>query len=220
MRTIVGGALIALLLLLALPLLQELAIQLAGADPFYENAASVISPFAERARRIIDNPAFNYALTFIGGMTFATLADAFFKKAEQRQSTNRALLGDKASRLGRLIQMELQRSYGGATMRRRLCWRVNALMIDLERAGMPVPHRPKGMELDKWFEMAAVYFSHIGPLLRDGHYSEARGIAALVQRGFRSSGSTKLRMDDKREMPQASEAPQIVLPERSRPHTA
>ena len=58
---------------------------------------------------------------------------------------------------------------------------VNALMLDLRRAPIPVPLAPKGTEVEKWLEMASVYFSHLGPLLRDGHVGEAKGVASLVQ---------------------------------------
>lgn len=47
-------------------------------------------------------------------------------------------------------------------------------MFDLRKAGIPVPFAPKGTEVEKWLEMASVYCSHVGPLLRDGHQGEAR----------------------------------------------
>jgi hypothetical protein len=35
----------------------------------------------------------------------------------------------------------------------------------LRKAGIPVPFA-KGTEVEKWLEMASVYCSHVGPLLR------------------------------------------------------
>ena len=55
---------------------------------------------------------------------------------------------------------------------RVLILRMNGLLNDLIA---------KGTELEKWVEMASVYFSHLGPLLRDGHVSQAREVADLVQ---------------------------------------
>jgi hypothetical protein len=54
-------------------------------------------------------------------------------------------------------------------------------MLDLRKAGIPVPSAPKGTDVEKWLEMASMYCSHVGPLLRDGHAKEARGVAELVQ---------------------------------------
>lgn len=54
------------------------------------------------------------------------------------------------------------------------------MMLDLRKAGIPAPFAPKGTEVEKWLEMASVYFSHVGPLLRDGHLGEARRVAELV----------------------------------------
>jgi len=54
-------------------------------------------------------------------------------------------------------------------------------MLDMRKAKIPAPFAPKGTESEKWLEMASVYFSHSGPLLRDGHVSQSREIAEVVQ---------------------------------------
>jgi hypothetical protein len=182
MRTIVCWALVALLTLLALPLLEDVAVHFARQHHTYDNPIKIISTLADFARRIGDIPNLEYVLAFVGGMTFATLTDAFLRRSAQRQAKNYALLGDKATHLGQLIEIEL-----GSAHRRRdhappsLLAEVNSLMVDLKRVGIPVPVPPKGTEVDKWLEMAGVYYSHLGPLLRDGHIKEIRGIAGLVQ---------------------------------------
>src|ERR1700730_5415120 len=98
------------------------------------------------------------------------------------QSKTYAALGDKAIHVRQAIQMELdnvrrQRDHAPAS----LLAEVNSLMFDLRKAGIPVPFAPKGTDVDKWLEMASVYFSHVGPLLRDGHVREAKGMSELVQ---------------------------------------
>ena len=99
-----------------------------------------------------------------------------------RRSEKYAALGDRAVRIREAIQMELekvdrQRDHASAS----LLAEVNSLMLDLRKAGIPVPFAPKGTEVEKWLEMASVYLSHLGPLLRDGHLGEAKGVANLVQ---------------------------------------
>ncbi len=182
MRTIVCWALLAVLTFLVLPLLQDVAAQVARQHHLYDNPIRVVSALADFARKISEIPNLEYVLAFIGGMTFATLIDAFLREIEQRQSKNYTLLGDKAIHLGQLIEIEL-----GSAHRRRdhappsLLGEVNSLMVDLRRVGIPVPVPPKGTDVDKWLEMAGVYYSHVGPLLRDGHIKETRDIAGLVQ---------------------------------------
>jgi hypothetical protein len=142
----------------------------------------VLSTLANQARKIAGMPNIEYALVFLGGMTFATLMDAFFERVERRQSKNYVLLGDKAVRLGQSIQTELE-----SLSRRRdhppptLLAEVNALMVELKEAGIPVPIPPKGTEVDKWVEMAGVYCSHVGQLLRNVRIGKAKRIAGLVQ---------------------------------------
>jgi hypothetical protein len=121
-------------------------------------------------------------LTFVGGLTLGTWIDAILTGTEGRQSEKYAALGDKAVRAREAIQTELekvdrQRDHASAS----LLAEVNSLMLHLRKAGIPVPFAPKGTEVEQWLEMASVYFSHVGPLLRDGHLREARGVAELVQ---------------------------------------
>jgi hypothetical protein len=182
MRTIVCWALLAVLILLALPLLQDVAVPFAQQHHSYDNPMRIVSTLADFARRIGDIPSLAYVLAFVGGMTFAALIDAFLRRIEQRHSKNYALLGDKAIHLSQLIESEL-----GSAHRRRdhpppsLLAEVNSLMVDLKRVGIAVPLPPKGTEVDKWLEMAGVYYGHVGPLLRDGHIKETEDIAGLVQ---------------------------------------
>ena len=129
-----------------------------------------------------DLPYFKYVLTFVGGLTLGTWMDAILTGTTGHRSKKCAALADKAIRLREAIQLELgkvdrQRDHVSAS----LLAEVNSLMLDLRKAGIPVPFAPKGTEVEKWLEMASVYFSHIGPLLRDGHLREARGVAELVQ---------------------------------------
>jgi len=61
------------------------------------------------------------------------------------------------------------------------------LMEDLKEAGIPVPVPPKGTEVDRWLELAGVYFSHVGPLLRSARINKARRVAGPVQMRLKSS---------------------------------
>jgi hypothetical protein len=157
-------------------------VQFARQHHAYDNPIRIVSKLADFARRIGDIPNLEYVLAFVGGMTFATLIDAFLRRITQRQAKNYALLGDQATHLGQVIEIELRSAH-----RRRdhpppsLLAEVNSLMVDLKGVGIPVPIPPKGTEVDKWLEMAGVYYSHLGPLLRDGHINETRGLAELVQ---------------------------------------
>ena len=142
----------------------------------------VLSTLANQARKIGGVPNIEYVLVFLGGMTFATLIDAFLERIARRRSKNYILLGDKAVRLGQSIQTELE-----SLARRRdhppptLLAEVNALMVELKEAGIPVPIPPKGTEVDKWVEMAGVYCSHVGQLLRNVRIGKAKRIAGPVQ---------------------------------------
>ena len=168
----------AALIVLVLPLLHEFAIQ----HQLYEIPPGILSTLSDYVRKVSDVPNFSYLLAFIGGLTLGTWIDAILKGTEGRQSEKYAALADKAGRLTEAIQIELgnvnrQRDHASAS----LLAEVNALMLDLKRARIPVPFAPKGTEVEKWLEMASVYFSHLGPLLRDGHVGEAKGVASLVQ---------------------------------------
>jgi hypothetical protein len=187
MRTIVCLALLAVITLLGLPLLHEVLAQF-GWFRSYDGPMEVVSTLADQARKIGDMPKIEYAFAFLGGMIFATLIDAFLERIERRQSKNYALLGDKAVRLGLTIQAELE----SATRRRdhpppSLLAEVNALMVELKEVGIPVPVPPKGTEVDKWIEMAGVYCSHVGELLRNAHVRKAKRIAGPVQERLESN---------------------------------
>jgi len=187
MRTIVCLALLAIVMILGLPLLQEMAVQFGWSDS-YEDPMRTISAAADNARSIGNNPDFEYLLAFVGGMTFATLLNAFLGRTEKRRSKNYALLGDKVLRLAHSIQAEME-----SVSRRRdhppppLLGEVNSLMEDLKEAGIPVPVPLKGTEVDRWLELAGVYFSHVGPLLRSARINKARRIAGPVQMRLESS---------------------------------
>jgi hypothetical protein len=169
---------LAALAFLLLPILSEFALQ----HHLYDNPTEGVSKLLGYVRRIGDIPHFEYMLAFVGGLTLGTWIDPILTGTEGRLSESYAMLGDKAVSVSEAIQMEL-----GNVDRRRihasasLLAEVNSLMLDLRKAGMPVPFAPKGTEVEKWLEMASVYFSHVGPLLRDGHIREARGVAELVQ---------------------------------------
>jgi hypothetical protein len=169
---------LAALTVLVLPILHEFAIQ----HQLYDNPTGSASTLFEYVRRIGDVPNFKYVLAFMGGLTLGTWIDAILAGTEWRQSEKYAALADKAIRLAEAVRMELdninrQRDHASAS----LLAEVNALMLRLRKAGIPVPFAPKGTEVEKWLEMALVYFSHLGPLLRDGHLGEAKGVANLVQ---------------------------------------
>jgi hypothetical protein len=178
MRRLIRWISLAVLAVLVLPILHEFALQ----HHLNDNPTESVSTLLEYVRRIGDIPQFEYVLAFVGGLTLGTWIDAILTGTEGRQSEKYAALGDKAIRVREAIQMELgnvdrQRDHASTS----LLAQVNSLMLDLRKAGIPVPFAPKGTEVEKWLEMASVYFSHVGPLLRDGHLREARGVAELVQ---------------------------------------
>jgi hypothetical protein len=183
----VGLALLAMVVLVCLPLLQEAATQFEWLRA-YGGATKVVSELADQSKRITAHPNFDYVLVFLGGMTFATLMDALFERLGLRRSKTYRLLGDRAIRLGQTIQAEMQ----DAARRRDnppayLLAELNALVLDLKVAGIPVPIPPKGTEADRWVELAGTYLSHVGPLLRSGRIVKARGIAGPVQMRLDSS---------------------------------
>jgi hypothetical protein len=166
------------LVVLVLPILHELALQ----HQVYNNPPESVSTLLGYVRRLGDLPYLNYVLAFVGGLTLGTWMDAILTGTTGHRSKKCAALADKAIRLREAIQLEFgkvdrQRDHVSAS----LLAEVNSLMLDLRKAGIPVPFAPKGTEVEKWLEMASVYFSHVGPLLRDGHLREARGVAELVQ---------------------------------------
>ena len=170
----------AALTVLVLPILHEFAIQ----HQLYDIPTGSVSTLLEYVRRIGDIPHFEYVLAFVGGLTLGIWMDAILTGNIGRRSFLYAALGDRAVRVREAIQMELgnvdrqtRRDHASAS----LLAEVNSLMLDLKKAGIPVPFAPKGTDVEKWLEMASVYLSHLGPLLRDGHLGEAKGVANLVQ---------------------------------------
>jgi hypothetical protein len=96
-------------------------------------------------RRISGIPHFEYVLAFVGGLTLGTWIDAILMGTEGRQSEKYAALGEKAVRVREAIQMELgnvgrQRDHASAS----LLAEVSSLMLDLRKAGIPVPFAPRG----------------------------------------------------------------------------
>ena len=177
MRQLIRWISLAALTVLVLPILHEFALQ----HHLYDNPTGSVSTFLGYVRRIGDIPNFGYVFVFVGGLTLGTWIDAILAGTVGHQSEKYAALGDKAIRVRQAIQTELekvdrQRDHASAP----LLAEVNSLMLDLRNAGIPVPFAPKGTDVEKWLEMASV-FSHLGPLLRDGHVGEARGVAELVQ---------------------------------------
>jgi len=81
--------------------------------------------------------------TYFGGLTLGTWINVILTGTRGRQSEKYAALGDKAIRLAEAIQMELdnvnrQRDHASAS----LLAEVNALMLNLRKAGIPYPsHR-------------------------------------------------------------------------------
>ena len=178
MRRLIRWISLAVLAVLLLPILNEFALQ----DHLYDNPPESVSTLLEYVRRIGDIPHFEYVLAFVGGLTLGIWTDAILTGNKGRRSEKYAALGDRAVRVREAIQMELsnverQRDHASAS----LLAEVNSLMLDLRKARIPVPFAPKGTDVEKWLEMASVYYSHVGPLLRDGHLREARGVAELVQ---------------------------------------
>ena len=178
MRRLIRWISLAALAVLLLPILHEFALQ----HQVYNNPPESVSTFLGYVRSLGDLPHFEYVLAFVGGLTLGIWIDAILTGTDRHQSKKYAALADKAVRVREAIQLELgkvdrQRDHASPS----LLAEVNSLMLDLRKAGIPVPFAPKGTEVEKWLEMASVYFSHVGPLLRDGHLREARGVAELVQ---------------------------------------
>ena len=178
MRRLIRWTSLAALTVLVLPILHEFAIQ----HQLYNIPTGSVSTLLEYVRRIGDIPHFEYVLPFVGGLTLGIWTDAILTGNKGRRSAKYAALGEKAVLVREAIQMELsnverQRDHASPS----LLAEVNSLMLELRKAGIPVPFAPKGTDVEKWLEMASVYFSHVAPLLRDGHIGQARGVAELVQ---------------------------------------
>ena len=114
--------------------------KIVSAHQLYEIPPGILSSLSEYVQRVSDVPNFDYLLAFIGGLTFGTWIDAILRGTECRQSEKYAALADKAGHLTEAIQIELgnvnrQRDHASAS----LLAEVNALMLDLRRARIPVP---------------------------------------------------------------------------------
>lgn len=185
MRRLIRWILLAALAVLLLPILHEFALQ----HQVYNNPPESVSTFLGYVRSL---PHFEYVLAFVGGLTLGIWVDAILTGTDWHQSKKYAALADKAVHVREAIQLELgkvdrQRDHASPS----LLADVNSLMLDLRKSGIPVPFAPKGTEVEKWLEMASVYFSHIGPLLRDGHLREARRVADTQLSAVGSGSLTK-----------------------------
>src|SRR5262249_2764871 len=178
MRRLIRWFSLAALIVLVLPILHEFALQ----HHLYDNPADSSWIPVGSVRRIGEIPHYAYVLAFVGGLTLGTWIDALLSGTEGRRSEKYV-----QSELG---SVDRQRDHASAS----LLAEVNSLMLDLRKAGIPVPFAPKGTEVEKWLEMASVYFSHVGPLLRDGHVRQARDVAELVQRDSVEVKSQELRV--------------------------
>src|SRR5215510_8128989 len=178
MRRFIRWLSLAALVVLVLPIVHEFALE----NHIYDSPAESISTLFGYVRKIGEIPHYQYVLAFVGGLTLGTWTDAILAGTKGRKSDMYTELANRAFQLRETIQAELgnvnrQRDHASPS----LLAEVNSLMLDMKKAGIPVPIAPKGTEIEKWLEMASVYFSHVGPLLRDGHLSQARGVADRVQ---------------------------------------
>lgn len=169
---------LAALIVLVLPILHEFALE----NHIYNSPGERISTLLGYLRTISEIPHYRYVLAFAAGLTLGISIDAILAGAEGRNSKRFTQLADRAFQVRESIQSALadvnrQRDHASPS----LLAEVDSLMVDMRKAGIPVPFAPKGTELEKWLEMASVYFSHVGPQLRDGHLSQAREVADLVQ---------------------------------------
>ena len=139
MRRLIRWTSLAALTVLVLPILHDFAIQ----HQLYDTPTGRISTLLEYVGKVGDLPNFKYLLAFFGGLTLGTWIDVILTGTRGRQSEKYAALGDKAIRLAEAIQMELdnvnrQRDHASAS----LLAEVNALMLNLRKAGIPYPsHR-------------------------------------------------------------------------------
>jgi hypothetical protein len=161
MRRLIRWISLAALAVLLLPILHDVALQ----HQVYNNPPESVSTFLG-LRSLGDLPHFEHVLAFVGGLTLGIWIDALLTRTDWSQSKKYAL-ADKAVRAREAIQLELgkvdrQRDHASPS----LLADVNSLMLDLRKAGIPVPLAPAGTEVEKWLDGLGLLQSHRATVTR------------------------------------------------------
>jgi hypothetical protein len=141
MRQLIRWLSFAALIVLMLPILHEFALK----HHIYNLPTESDSILLGYARKISEIPHYEYMLAFVCGLTLGTWTDAILTGTTARKSQKHAALADRTFRVREAVQIELgnvnrQRDHASAL----LLAEVNSLMLDLRKAGVPVPLCTKG----------------------------------------------------------------------------
>jgi hypothetical protein len=179
-------SLLAAFAVLALPIAQEFMLALAQRHQLYTPSDSV-SVVLGYVRTIATIPDFKYFLIFVAGLTLGAWADALLKRNKPSRAGHMAALGQRAIDLGNEIIVTLETNNDlDAHRQQHLLADIRSLSVELGKLGLMHPAEKWDARPRVILEKYHVYFSHIGPLLRDGYKMTAERVAKEIVEHFNS----------------------------------
>ena len=133
-----------------------------------------------RLIRALTNPWMVYAAITVIGMTLGVWLDAVLKRLDAKKPTKQDKLreiGNECLGVGQLIVIRLQQERIGDWITDDITPHVASLIITLEQNSFPIPDIENFRE-PAIAEVLGRYFNMVGRLLVDGHFDQAREVAA------------------------------------------
>jgi hypothetical protein len=179
-------SLLAALAVLALPIFQEFLVELAQRHHLFENPGDRALSLLGYVQRIAHIRYFKDLLMFVAGLTLGVWTDALLKSSVA--GGHMASLGQRAIDLGNKIIVTIETNTDLDTFHQQFLFAdIRGLSVELGKLGLTHPSENWNAVPRAILEKYHVYFSHIGPLLRDGYKMTAVTVSKEIVEHFDSS---------------------------------
>jgi hypothetical protein len=187
MRQYLRWALLAVFTILVLPVIQEFAVNFARDWGLYDNPTESASAAWGYIQVIASIPYFESLLTFVGGLTLGVWIDTILRRRPTFKE-RLATLGERSIKLASNIGVTLS-NYGEDELPPSIFAEIRAIYVEYTKVGLPKLGTTVKLLGKTKLELARAFLSHVGPLLRDGHYKEAQRVANKMIENVRSRES-------------------------------
>ena len=127
-------------------------------------------------------PYFESLLIFVGGLTLGVWVDALLRRFDAQRPSRAELLatlGKRSIRLSSDIGVALS-NYEEHEFPSSIFAEIRSIYVEYEKYRLPRLKTETKLTGKEKLQAARAYLSHIGPLLRDGHYKEAKRVAKNI----------------------------------------
>jgi hypothetical protein len=171
--------LVGLFLLLLLPVAQEFVIELVREQGLYANPSEKLGGWLGYVEMIAYIPGFYGVLIFVGGLTLGAWVDTLLRRFDANRRLDKVRdLGQKSLLISNSIKMVIDNFYSNE-LPPYIFAEIRSLLVDYHKMGIPAP-KLDHLSAQGKLDASRPFFSHVGPLLRDGHFKEAKQVAAKL----------------------------------------